>query len=283
MGHHYVPRQHLRRFKSEGQKDLIWMYDKETGKFCQAGIASVAQEPGFYDLDVEKSLAEHVEGPGKLAIDKLLAKQPIDDSSRMQLSFYFLTMLTRGPRRRKKALNDFPETRDEVLNEAEEYVRDWIERDPENALAQTRLKEIEIARAKFNAEIPQNIIEQIRTPFWSPKMLAAIYNMYWHIIPAPEGAFFVTCDTPAHIFECYGVGTADSEFTLTLSQDFALVGENKRPQGIGYNKAVVQIAKEINRRILSHADRFAFSPKKADWIGTVSQKQDPFLSRIEWA
>jgi hypothetical protein len=282
MGHHYVPRQHLRRFKIEGQKDLIWMYDKQTRKFCQAGIASVAQEPGFYDLDVEQALAAEVEGPGKIAIDKLLERQTIDHSSRLQLSFYFLTMLTRGPRRRKKSLEEFPETREDVLKEAEDYIRDWIQREPDNPLAYTRLKELEAARVKFTAEIPQNIIDQIRTPFWSENMLHAIYNMYWHIIPASDGVFYVTSDTPAHFFESYGLGTTDSEFTFTLSHKFALIGENKRHLGICYEKPQVQIGKEINRRILSHADRFAFSPRKESWIETVSQKRDPFLNRIHW-
>jgi hypothetical protein len=133
-------------------------------------------------------------------------------------------------------------------------------------------------------DIPQNIIDQIRRPFWSERAVECIHNMYWHIVPAPQGTYFVTSDTPAHLFDCYGVGTPESEYTITLSKGFALIGEHTRKWGIKFEKprACAQIAKEINRRILSHAERFVFSPRKDGWIATVAQKTAPYLSRIRW-
>jgi hypothetical protein len=62
-----------------------------------------------------------------------------------------------------------------------------------------------------------------------------------------------------------------------------LIAEHKRNCGIGYERPQAQIAKEINRRILSHAERFVFSPRKDDWIDIVAQKRDPYLSRNNWA
>ena len=47
-----------------------------------------------------------------------------------------------------------------------------------------------------------------------------IHNMAWHVLPAPPGMYFVTCDTPAHIFEGLGVGRTDSEFTFTDLEGF---------------------------------------------------------------
>ena len=73
MGKHYVPRQHLRRFQIQEKQEFVWLYDKKTGRFVEAAISRVAQEPGFYSPDVESALAQVVELPGNMAIDKLLA------------------------------------------------------------------------------------------------------------------------------------------------------------------------------------------------------------------
>jgi hypothetical protein len=94
--------------------------------------------------------------------------------------------------------------------------------------------------------------------------------------------YFVTCDTPAHFFEGLGVGRPDSEFTFPVSKDFALIGEHCRNWGMVFEKPQVQLAKEVNRRVLSNAERFVFSPKREAWIEKVAQKTDPYLSRIKW-
>ncbi len=135
----------------------------------------------------------------------------------------------------------------------------------------------------FPARLTQKELQgQIRRPFWSERTVECIHNMFWHVLPTPPGSYFVTCDTPAHFFDCFGVGTRDSEYTITLSKDFALIGEHKWNWGIGYEKPQTRITKEINRRLLSHTERFVFSPKKEDWIDVVAQKTDPYLSRINW-
>ena len=37
MGDHYVPRHHLRRFAIDNKDNCVWMYEKQTRKFCEAG------------------------------------------------------------------------------------------------------------------------------------------------------------------------------------------------------------------------------------------------------
>jgi len=282
MGHHYVPRQHLKRFAVKDKDNCVWMYDKQTRKFCKAGIKRVAQESGYYDLEIESALAEEVEGPGKVAIDKLLKQETIDNSERTTISLYLMIMLTRGPRHRNKSLDHVPRIIDETLAETEAAIRQWIADEPENPKAHHRLQELEFERTNLTNEIPQNIIEQIRRPFWSERTVECIHNMLWHVIPASPGMHFVTCDTPAHTFECFGLGTLDSEYTITLSKDFALIGEHKRNWGIVYEKPNSQITKEINRRILSHAERFVYSHGDSAWIDNVAQKKNPYLSLINW-
>jgi len=258
------------------------MYDKQTRIFCEAGIANVAQEREYYDADIEKVLADVVEGPGKLAIEKLLSKEKIDNTERTRLSLYFMIMLTRGPRQRRKSLECVPDALTETIAETEAEIRQWIADEPDNPKAQSRLQELEHVRAKFLTEIPENVYDQIRRPFWSESTVECIHNMFWHVLTAPPGTYFVTSDTPAHFFECYGVGSVESEFTITLSKDIALIGEHTRSSGLRYESPRTQVAKEINRRILSHAERFIFSPRRDDWIPVVSQKSQHYLSQIRW-
>lgn len=280
MGHHYVPREHLRRFSIEGKDKFVWMYDKQSREYREASVRTVAQEKEYYDPEIEVELAKVVEGPGKIAIDKLLNREKIDNAERTTLSLYFMIMLSRGPRQRKKSIELVPGIREKVIQETEDLIRRWIADEPGNRMAHHRLQELTLAREKFNDEIPQNVMDIIRRPHWSEQTVECIYNMCWHIMPASPGQYFVTADTPAHSFESMGLINLYSEYTISLSKDFALIGDYKRKTGIIYEKQDAQVAKEINRRILSHTERFVFSPRNEKWIDIVAQKNDPYLSYI---
>jgi hypothetical protein len=281
MGYHNVPRRHLRRFVAKPGGETLWMYDKVTRLFKEAAIKTVAQEKGYYDSDVERALANTVETPGNSAIDKILKCEPINHAERSELSLYLMIMLTRGPRHRKKVYSRVPETMGDVLSEIEFEIREWIKEEPNNQKAHERLDEFHDLRAKYSSEIPQNVIE-LRRPFWSERTVESILNMFWHIVPAPPGHDFITSDSPAHVFDSYGLATWDSEYTISLSKEFALIGKHKSNPGLKYEKPNAQIAKEVNRRILSVADRFVFSPQNDSWIESVALKPTPFLSTIQW-
>jgi hypothetical protein len=283
MGHHYNPQAHLCRFEIDGKPEFIWMYDKKTRKWSEASISKVAQERGYYSQEVERALAELVERPANICIDRLLRKERLDNAARTQLALYMMIMTTRGPRQRRKSFARAPEDLESAIGDVESEIKSWVAEDePDIELASARLQELQSVRDRFSKELPQPVIEQIRTPFWSERTVECILNMAWHILPAPPSVQFVTSDTPAHFFDGLGVGKPDSEFTFTISKNFALIGEHQRSWGTVFEKPQLNLAKEVNRRILSHAERFVFSPKKADWIETVSQKADPFLSRIVW-
>jgi hypothetical protein len=282
MGKHYVPRQHLRRFQIQDKPEIVWLYDKNSGRFAEAAISKVAQQPNFYSPDVESALAEVVELPGNIAIDKLLRREKISNRERTQLSLYLMTMLTRGPRQRRKSLERAPEILKGVVADVQDKIEEWIDAGADPTLAAARIKELREVEERFSKEIPSQILELIRTPFWSERTVECIHNMRWHVLPAPTGTFFVTSDTPVHLFDCYGVGTPESELAFAMSKDFALIGEHQSPWGTVFEKPQAQLAKEVNRRILSHAERFVFSAKKAVWIETVAKKEEPHLSRILW-
>ncbi len=288
MGHHYVPQRHLRSFEIPAKPKSIWMYDKQSGQFKEVAIKNTAQERDYYAPDTEQALGDCIEVPGNNAIDKLLRREILDHAERSQLAIHMMIMANRGPRKRKEMQ---VLTRD-TLTDVQAEFRDEIERrilengaDVEPALA--LLKEQEAAEEKYSQELPKSLQDLIQVPFWTESTVKCILNMTWHIVPAPSSMFYVTCDTPAHIFDekgGVGVGTIDSEFTFSLSKDVALIGEHRsgRPCTTVFENPQAQLTKEINRRTMSHADRFVYSPHNADWIATVAKKGDPQLNRIVW-
>ena len=283
MGHHYVPQAHLRRFEIPEKPGSIWMYDKQAKIFRDLPIKNVAQEAEFYTPDVESWLARQIESPSNPIIAKLRSNMRLSNAERTQLSIYMMTMATRGPKLRRESFGLVPEALLSTYENVKKELEDWIaEEGPDVEFARARLKELEVVRAKFENDIPKNIIEQIRTPYLSDNCIEAVHNMAWHIIPAPPTMHFVTGDTPAHFFQELGVGTLQSEFTFTVSSDLALIGEHTRKPAITiYEDPQSAIAKEINRRIISHADRFVFSRKNDGWVKTLADKK-PNVGKIEW-
>lgn len=282
MGKHYVPRQHLRRFQIDTRPEMVWLFDKKTRHFREAAISKVAQEPDYYSSDVERALAQVVELPGNIALEKLLRRERISNQERTQLSLYLMTMLTRGPRQRRQLIEQLPETLKCVFADVQAQIENSMDAGADPQLAIARIEELRRVAQRLSVETPQNIHEMIRTPFWSEHTVTCIYNMRWHILPAPAGTFFLTCDTPAHLHDCYGLGTLNSELTFPISKYFALIGENKNSRSIVFERPQSQLAKEVNRRVLSHAERFVFSPSRANWIETVASKSHPYLSSIHW-
>src|SRR5688572_8703709 len=100
MGHHYLPQRYLRGFQASAAPGAIWMYDKQAGTRKRVPIKEVAQARGFYTADVEDRLNREVEIPGGDVIDKIRRGEAVDESDRMDLSYYVATMIRRVPRAR---------------------------------------------------------------------------------------------------------------------------------------------------------------------------------------
>lgn len=284
MGHHYVPQEYLRGFADPGDRGMIWMYDKHLHHFVRVSIRSAAQQAGYYNADTEKQLSELVEGPAHKVLQKLRSGDRIDESERAALALYIGTMLMRVPRRRRKALEVVPETLVTTINRVSAQIAQWARTtaaDPQ--LVSRRLAELEQAREKFQKEIPAEIIEQIRAPWPTERILTCIVLMTWRIVSANSAGFFITSDNPAVFFEAFGLGRPESELTFPLCSDLALLGSWRGPRGETFLvKAKPALVKEVPRRVASSAERFVFHHAKQDWVRLVAENQNPYLSRIQW-
>lgn len=283
MGHHFVPQAHLRRFECPERPGFVWMYDRVQRIFSQLPIKIAAQSREYYAPEVESGLAETIEGPANVAVEKLRQQEPLNNSERTSISLYLLTMATRGPRRRRKALEEIaPKALDSTIKELETEIKAWIEESGGDPRAHAHLKELEQCREKFSKTPPQNIVDMVRTPFWSERTLLCVHNMIWRIVPAQSPTFFLTCDTPTHLSEWAGVGTPESELTFPISKEIALIGSHTGPAAsIEYLPPQADLVAEVNRRIVNCTERFVFSHAKEGWIAELADNPPPF-NRIQW-
>lgn len=283
MRNHYVPQAHLLRFNMPSKNDSVWVYDKKQRKFFSSTVRDTGHEHGFYDDAIESGLANTIEGPVQVPLGKLINRQSIDNTERTRISLYFLTMATRGPRFRRLLLESIaPAAIAKTLDATKQQIKQFATCSKNGQNAVSRLSELEGVREKFAKHLPPEIELMIRTPYFSDETLMAVHNMVWRIMPVSSGMFLVTSDTPAHISEFAGVGTAESEFTFPISKDLCLIGSHTgKPCSVEYLPAQPHIIDEVNRRIIGSAERFIYSHVKEDWIGSLAVNPQP-INRINW-
>lgn len=283
MGHHYVPQKYLRGFAEIGNPDAIWMYDKKLQQFTNPGIKSVAQESGFYSNDVEQQLNELVEIPANKVLDKLRNQERITETDRINLGVYIATMLKRIPKRRMEAYLMYPNVFEKIFSEVRAKIQEWGKTTQNKELFESKLLEVEAAEKKFQNEIPDSIVEQIRLPWANEEIISLICTMAWRVVRSTPPDFFITSDNPAYFFKAYGIGTTTSELTFPISTDLALFASWQGKQNaMIYLKGRPYLIKEANKRLITGAKRFVFSHRQEDWIAKISYKPNPYLSRIQW-
>jgi hypothetical protein len=284
MGHHYVPQEYLRAFQCPGKPGEIWLYDKRDRMTRTVPIRNVAQSPAFYDEDVERKLAD-VEGPAHGALQRVLSSSAgMTPPDREWLAVYVAIMLYRSPRNRRKNFERIPEVREKVLSEARDAIEHWASTRPDgDPLVARRRRELEEATRKFEAHPPQEVLDQVRSPWPGEEVLRLVSQKTWRLITVTGSASFVTSDSPAVFFEGLGLKNPDSELILPLSPNVALVADHKGVAGstlmFGAKPALVR---EVNRRVIADCERFVFAATPQAWVSKVAHKTRPYLSRIQW-
>jgi len=284
MGKHFIPQRYLRRFAVIDDPDHIWMYDKKAKLFIKAAIKKVAQQARFYDEDTEKQLNEQVERPGNRVFSKFISDQPIDAKDRIDAAVYMATMYARVPKRRTEITKMVPSAAEKVLSELASAMNDWIKTNPDPQLVERRLKEMEEVSRKVRADpIKGAVVDLIRSPWASQRIIRTIASMCWRIGRASVPHFFMTSDNPVHFFKGLGLANTRSELTFPISAEFALYASWRGETGatMAFN-APASLVKECNRRVAFEATRFVFSPKRESWIDTIANKSKPFFSEIRW-
>jgi hypothetical protein len=286
MGCHYIPQKYLRGFTGPSRPHALWQFDKKMQRYSTepVSISKIAQRRSFYDLQTEQSLNDQVERPGNRVLDKLRSGNlSLRDEERRHLSAYIATMLRRVPYHRAKAEALAPGVLKSITSELREQIGEYAGAgELSGETAAKRLAEVDAAEAKYAAQMPDEVRDQINSPWPTGEIIDLVYHMSWRFIIADGFQYFVVTDNPAFFFECCGLGTKSSELTFPISSSLALFG-SWTP--VGQSNAIrseTQFVKEANRRLISTAFRFIYSRDKTDWICKVASKAQPHLSRIMW-
>jgi hypothetical protein len=284
MGHHFVPQRYLRNFEGPDHPGYVWVHDRRGGEAQLANIAKVAQSRDFYSQSTETILAETVERPANLVIQKLTTRQPITASERIQLAYYVAVMMKRIPAHRRRSSEMLPEVLTDLVSEVRSYLNglaDQAGADPE--ILKRRGLELDATERKFQAQPPPNVLQQIREPWPSQQMVQLLFRMTWRLLISSGPAYFLTSDNPACYFQSLGLGRKESELSFPLSTYYSLHGSwQQADSDLVFVNAEQGMVKEINRRIVSEAERLVFYHEAADWLPKMFKRKNLLLNKIEW-
>jgi hypothetical protein len=286
MGKHYLPQRYLRNFECPGCPGSVWQYDKKTGEVRQVAIKTAAQTADYFPEDLERLLAHAVEGPANPAMAKLIAGQAITDSERHDMALYVATMLMRVPGNRRRMLEVYPIQLADYCARLRHDIKalegTLPEATPERVAAVLGYLDDFESRAARDPGLA--MLEEMMTPVPFTAMVQAIEGMTWRVMLAPESDRFVTGDNPAFIFRWWGLGSRESELSFPLSPTRALHGSwQKGPSLLMFVPASSTFVKEVNRRVVSITERFAFAHETMRWLPVVLRKESLSLNQLGWS
>ncbi len=284
MGHHYVPQQYLRAFESQPGSGLVWMFDRQSKVTKEVPIKGSAQAPDYYEPEIERQLSA-IEGPAHAALARVITTGTIENDDREILAYYVAVMMYRGPRRRRQSEEMVPGVLETTIAKLQKRIDEWASTKPEDdSMVKRRRAEVDAIAEKYRVEPPQSVTDQVRSPWPSGRVFQIVARKTWRLIVV--GAIreqFVTSDSPAFFFEGFGLGDPKSELTFPLSPRLALIADwQGEPYSVQIVSAKPGLIREVNRRVVSGAERFVFSSVPQPWLPVVAGKANPFLSRIDW-
>lgn len=283
MGRHYLPQRYLRHFAVPGEPDMIWMYDKRSGKASKLAIKTVAQSPDFYTDEDEQALAQRIEGPAEAPLNRLRDGQRIDVGQREVVAVYLESMTKRVPSFRRLLLQLIREDGGEALDEIKKDPQRWASQRGLNFSPEQILRDVEKWEAGFERKSISLKDDLLRGQWTTPLMVRTLLEMTWRITRTDRSAGFLTGDNPMFFHKAYGLRKAEAEITFPLSSCVALNGSWDEPKGaLLFGEAEPPLIKEINRRVIASAGRFLFFHKDTDWVWKVANKPHIRLNRIQW-
>jgi hypothetical protein len=281
--HHYIPQGYLRRFSIEGEKSLIWEYDKELVAVSKVPrsirhICSIrhyyAQESETGEIDkgsLEDAFANNIESPYFHLLDRLAknlaSPVSVTGEEKALIAYFISTAFTRGPSYR-------------------EGIKQFHERIAKYSA------EILIDQQMDKGEVPSVVAEAIRKDgLWNTinmeikewvslrPMLEmahegaeAMLQKKWRLFASPEDTPFVISDTPVvftarepYIGPFHRLSTIQAPLTSRVALYMSpFAGEQKGEIDVlALSSADVQ---NFNRLTIAAAQRHVYSPTKDDYI-----------------
>jgi len=279
---HYIPKFYLNGFAEDSASEMLYVYQRGEKESFYTQVKNVGVERGLYTDELESVLANDIESSANPILLKLRSYEPISQDEKLELSRYMFSMWLRVPKHLNWTMEKSPGIMDKNFSEVEEQLQELAKTHPDKAeLVDQRIKQLHDIRENKTAEFVkgmwmQNIPVGIDRP--PVQMLA---NMEWRFLKYDgDSQFFLTSDNPHFLFESFGIGNEKSEVTFPLAKNLVLWAKWHMNIPPGFHEARTQFVKEVNRRTISNALKYIFSPQSAEWIPILLNKKNIRLNRI---
>ncbi|OGO23612.1 MAG: hypothetical protein A2Z28_04500 [Chloroflexi bacterium RBG_16_51_9] len=259
----------------------IWVYEKGSNRVFRTSVKTVANENNRWPKNTEKYLANHIEAPANLVLDKIRERQPITQGDKDVFSAYMVTMLQRVPKGLQRTKAAAPEVMDKVFTDLKRDIMTLITAHPaRESVLQNILQKLPSLRSKYEIDFPMEAWYQNITPDALPRVRVVLPAMTWIFLTSDKGQPFLTNDNPVFFFEGIGIGKPESEITFPISNTVVLWATWRKNLVEGYVPAKETVIREINRRTASAATRYVYYSKEEQWVVGLIQKKNPKLHKL---
>lgn len=209
--HHYVPQFYLKNFADESER--VWVYDRATKEYRHQKTDQVAvighyyrieKKDGTLSAEIERYLADEVEGPAATAMSKLERGEGITERERSDIAVFVALQMTRVPDFEKRVMEMqekkyrkinkmlFP-TLEETKRKIEESMDELKTMGATDVDAQQMYEFIH--KDEYGIEIPrQNNIRMMLE--MASRAAPHFLHMDWLLMRAAKGGAFITSDNP---------------------------------------------------------------------------------------
>jgi hypothetical protein len=281
MGHHYLPQYYLKGFSDTG--GMIWVYEKESGKTFNTQVKNVANITNLYSEDFEQYMADNIEGPANIVLEKIRSKLPVEDNDKNVLSGYIMAIWKRVPKALERFKKSAPRVGNEMYKKICEDLTIMASQEPDKAESVEKNKEkIKAIIDDLTDDPPKDLWQYNIPPERTPLSVAALNRMNWQFLVINNGdrEVFLTCDNPVFFFQNIGIGNPESELTFPVSSKIALLATWRDDFPRDYVQTTKQAIREINRRSVSNASRYVLHSKDEAWIRAIITKRTWQLHRL---
>ncbi|WP_080715749.1 DUF4238 domain-containing protein [Xanthomonas arboricola] len=262
MGDHYLPQHYLNGFTID---ERLWVHDLERKLTRRGKPKSEANVNDLWPGELERHLAEKIEGPAQDTIDRIRRFEPIDDSEREALSTYLITMWKRVPAGRDRTASHIPQLAAEhkqgYFSQIEGMVADGSMSVDQGAEARQKV-----------SDILEGLVDGPPDYYWhhalrdgaTPKMMSALRGMNWTFLVSTSDPY-LTCDDPLFFFRNIGIGRVNSELSVPLSTSITLLAHQQCAKSRQFQDARAGMVVQLNRRTAHNARRFIYSAEPVPW------------------
>lgn len=272
MGHHYLPQHYLLGF-AEGVK--LWGHDVAANRSFRTQVKSLANETGMYTEELERHLANVVEGPAQDVIDRARKRLKLRDEDREVLATYIIAMWKRVPAGRNRVAGHIPALAETMKIQVVQQLDELAASEPDLAeSANKRKEEVQQMISAYKENPPDYFWHQTLKRGATPGTVQGLLSMDWHFLVSP-GEDFITCDNPTFFFQSVGIGASESELSFPLSSEICFWANRRNSNRLQYLTTHRSIVLELNRRSAHNAQRFIYTRKEAPWVLSFAAKSHP--------